>query len=156
MTAAFPYSYRPSCHPSTMASPLARARETENMQPPKDAMRTSNASLKRLPLAELATNAKVSTGLHDAARKPTPSSPLKRSSVTILDDGRGLQYLKRRKLSDAFASSNEAVRPVHEKSVRSETARFRPVQTEETLADPGVSRAPNPRVRPCADKEPER
>ena len=117
-----------------MASPLSRSRGFENIAMGKEAQRPVDLSPKRLPLGQLAANTRMAPPTTvGPGKKTTPQSPLKRSSIDVLDDDRGFQYLKRRKITDPRSFHTEARRaesnPVevqNEGRVLSETARFRP------------------------------
>jgi len=96
---------------------------------------TVNNPVRRQPLGQLSSNAKLSPQKPGEAGKKTMSrSPLKRSVVSILDDDSGFQYLKRRKMSGGVPFSGKqaqlgfARQTVHDDGrVRSETARFRSI-----------------------------
>jgi len=114
---------------------MSRPQGSENMPTGKDSHRNMSKSPKRQPLGELPANTRMAPpttiGL---GKRTTPQSLLKRSSIDILDDDRGFQYLKRRKVTEPRSVHSEVRRaestPVevrNEGRVLSETARFRPV-----------------------------
>ena len=118
----------------SMAFPLSRSQGLENVPMGKEAQRPAGQSPKRQPLGELGANTRMAPPTtFGPGKKTTPQSPLKRNSIDVLDDDRGFQYLKRRKITDPRLFPNDArtvestpIEVRNEGRVLSETARFRP------------------------------
>jgi len=104
--------------------------------PARKASHVANPSPKRKPLGELPANSRMAAPATPGFEKQkTTQSPLKRGTIDILDDDRGFQYLKRRKIVEPRPVPGSVYRagsaPVHVNDaahVRSETARFRPAE----------------------------
>lgn len=106
----------------------------------------TNPSPKRKPLGELPANSRMmaptTPGL---GKQKTTQNALKRGTIDILDDDRGFQYLKRRKIveprpisgGDVYRAGSTSAKDAAR--VRSETARFRPaagVSTKHSTVSP--------------------
>lgn len=132
---------------TSMATPLMHSPDRENLAPGKPTMRTTSEGSQRRPLGELTPNAKlVSPRKGLQAPKGTVWSPLKRKGIEVLDDERGLTYLKRRRLSATPTLGAAQLEPQRkerygsEGRVEMETARFRPLPAQQARArDAAVS-----------------
>lgn len=103
----------------------------DNLTVDKPLPRAASEGPQRRPLGELTANA-----IHGRRQlaKDHKVSQLKRSSISILDQDRGLRYLKRRKLSDSDIEDRR-----NETRKRMQTARFRPLPEEPKQQDPQVT-----------------
>ncbi|KAK5125460.1 hypothetical protein LTR85_000569 [Meristemomyces frigidus] len=84
-----------------MASPAARTATDENVALAKAVSIATDKMGTRRVLGDVSPNVKMAspaTGM--LKNKPTTGSPLKRSFTAMVEDGAGLTYLKRRRLSD--------------------------------------------------------
>ncbi|KAJ9624950.1 hypothetical protein H2203_004901 [Taxawa tesnikishii (nom. ined.)] len=101
----------------------------------KPIMRAMSEGVQRRALSELNTNAKVAPTPDSRGAKSTTTSPLKRRIGNVLDDDKGLKYLKRRRTSHTpvmgtvhlHTAATRKRDNVEKAQANKETARFRPL-----------------------------
>lgn len=118
-----------------MASARTQSPGAENMPTGKPIMRAMSEGVQRRALSELNTNAKVAPTPDSRGAKSTTTSPLKRRIGNVLDDDKGLKYLKRRRTSHTpvmgtvhlHTAATRKRDNVEKAQANKETARFRPL-----------------------------